>query len=63
MMKFACKDAGVDCDFVATGETVEEVKENAFAHAEVAHADILKSMSQEQLAELAGVVEARTQPA
>ena len=63
MLKFACKDAGVDCDFVATGETAEEVKENAFAHAEVAHADILKSMSQEQLAELAGLVEAKTQPA
>ena len=53
----------MDCDFVATGETAEEVKENAFAHAEVAHADILKSMSQEQLAELASLVEAKTQPA
>ena len=63
MLKFACKDAGVDCDFVATGETAEEVKERAFAHAEGAHADILKSMSQKQLAELASLVETKTQPA
>jgi predicted small metal-binding protein len=63
MLKFACKDAGVDCDYIATGETVEAVKENAFAHAGVVHAEILKSMSQEQLAELASVVEAKIQPA
>lgn len=63
MLKFACKDAGVDCDYVATGETVEAVKENAFAHAGVVHAEILKSMSQEQLAELTRVVEAKIQPA
>lgn len=63
MLRFACKDAGVDCDFVATGETVEAVKENAFAHAGIVHAEILKSMNQEQLAELVGVVEAKIQPA
>ena len=61
MLKFACKDAGVDCDFVATGETVEEVKEKAFAHAGVVHAEILKSMTEEQLAELAKTVEANIQ--
>ena len=27
MFKFGCKDAGVECDFVATGNTVEEVKQ------------------------------------
>jgi len=63
MLKFACKDAGVDCDYVATGETVEAVKENAFAHAGVVHAELLKSMSQEQLTELTRVVEAKIQPA
>lgn len=35
MLKFACKDAGVDCDYVATGNSVEEVKQAAFAHAQV----------------------------
>jgi predicted small metal-binding protein len=63
MLKFACKDVGVDCDYIATGETVEAVKENAFAHAGVAHADILQSMSQEQLAELTRTVEANIRPA
>lgn len=63
MLKFACKDAGVDCDYIATGETVEEVKENAFAHAGVVHAEILKSMSQEQLAELTRTVEAKIKSA
>ena len=33
MLKFACKDVGVDCDFVTTGENFEEVKQKAFAHA------------------------------
>jgi predicted small metal-binding protein len=62
MFKFACKDAGVDCDYVATGENAEAVKENAFAHAGVVHAEILQSMNQEQLAELTKVVEAKIQP-
>ena len=50
MLKFACKATGVDCDFVATGETVEEIKEKAFAHAGVVHAEILNSMTDEQKA-------------
>lgn len=58
MLTFACKDTGVDCDFIATGETVEEIKEKAFAHAGVVHAEILKSMTEEQLAELTKAVEA-----
>lgn len=63
MLKFACKDTGVDCDFVATGETVEEVKEKAFAHAGVVHAELLKSMTKEQLEDLTKAVEANTKPA
>ena len=63
MLKFACKDVGVDCDYIATGETVEAVKRNAFAHAGVVHAEILKSMSQEQMAELSRSLEANIKPA
>lgn len=63
MFKFACKDAGVECDFVATGNTVEEVKQAAFTHAGVVHKDILQSMTPEQLEGLAQVVEAKIQPA
>lgn len=62
MLTFACKDVGVDCDFVATGATVEEVKEKAFTHAGVAHADILKGMNEEQMAQLTKTVEANIKP-
>ena len=44
-MQFACRDMGMDCDFKATGKTVEEVKQKAMAHAQVVHADLLKTMS------------------
>jgi predicted small metal-binding protein len=63
MLKFACKDAGVECDFVATGNSIEEVKQAAFTHAEVVHKEILKSMTPEQLEELAKTVEAKIKPA
>jgi len=36
---------GMDCDFVATGKTVAEVKQKAMAHAQVVHADMLKTLS------------------
>ena len=60
MLKFSCKDLGMDCDFVATGATAEEVKQKAFAHAGVVHADVMKTMNQ---AELAKAVEANIKPA
>jgi len=44
-MQLACRDLGMDCDFVATGNTVDEVKRKAMAHALEKHADVLKSMS------------------
>jgi predicted small metal-binding protein len=56
-------DAGVDCSFIATGTTVEEVKQAAFAHAGVVHKDILQSMTPEQLDELAKFVKVKIQPA
>jgi predicted small metal-binding protein len=32
-----CKDVGVDCDFVASGKTVEEVLKKAAEHARKDH--------------------------
>jgi len=32
-----CRDAGVDCDFVARGETEEELFRNAFEHGREFH--------------------------
>lgn len=63
MLKFACKDVGMECDFVATGATAEEVKEKAFAHAGVVHADMLKTMNKIALAQLTKTVEANIKPA
>ena len=63
MLKFACKDVGVECDFVATGATAEEVKEKAFAHAGVVHADIIKNLDKDGLAKLTAAVEASIKPA
>ena len=52
MLKYACRDLGVDCDFETTGETVEEVTKKVFAHAQVVHKDMLSKMSPMELTEL-----------
>jgi predicted small metal-binding protein len=52
MLKYACRDLGVDCDLEATGATVEEVTQNVFAHAQVVHRDMLSTMTPTELAEL-----------
>ncbi len=62
MFRFACKDVGVDCDFVTTAATVEDVKNQAFAHASVVHADLLKDLSQEEMAKMTSAVEASIRP-
>lgn len=63
MLEYACKDLGLDCDFVTTGATVDEVIDKAFAHAAVAHADILNGMNEAEKAQLKGAVEAKIKPA
>jgi predicted small metal-binding protein len=37
MKTLSCKDAGMDCDFVARGATEDEVISNAMAHGKMAH--------------------------
>ena len=58
MYRFACRDVGVDCDFVTTAVTVEQVKTQAFAHAGVVHADLLKGLSKDEMEKMTGAVEA-----
>lgn len=62
MYRYACRDVGVDCDFITMAETAEEVKEAAFAHGGVVHREVLESMTQEQLAELERAVDAAIKP-
>jgi predicted small metal-binding protein len=62
MLKYACRDLGVDCDFVTTGATAEEVKEKVFAHAGVVHADMMKAMNADELAQLSKAVDGAIKP-
>jgi len=63
MEKFACKNLGLDCDFVAEGATKEEVMKTAMEHGSVVHADMMKDMTPEQMAEFGQKLEASIQTA
>lgn len=53
MKSLSCKDIGsMDCNFTATGETAEAVKQAMFAHAQQEHADVLASMTPQQMQEV-----------
>jgi predicted small metal-binding protein len=57
MFRYGCRDLGVDCDYVVTATTFEEVKEEVFAHAGVVHAEMLKGMTKDEIAQLTIAVE------
>jgi predicted small metal-binding protein len=63
MEKFACKTLGIDCNFVATGATRDEVLKKAMAHGGTAHADMMKSMTKDQAAQFSKRLEASIRPA
>jgi predicted small metal-binding protein len=62
MLKYSCKDLGMECNFVTTGATAEEVKKKVFDHAGVVHADMLKKMNKDELAKLTKKVEEAIKP-
>lgn len=47
MKKFACRDLGMDCDFVAEGETEEEVVAKAKEHGKTVHGQTEADMTPE----------------
>ena len=51
MMKFACKDLGIDCNYVATGATKDDVLQKAMAHGNSVHSGMMKNMTKEQMAQ------------
>ena len=61
MYRFACKDLGVDCEFVATAPSPEEVRTQALSHAGVVHAGLLQAMTDGQKAEMVKALEAAIQ--
>ncbi len=63
MEKFACKNLGIDCDFVATGATKEEVLKKAMEHGGTVHAGLMKDMTKEQMADFGKKLEASIQAA
>jgi predicted small metal-binding protein len=52
MLKFECKELGTNCNYVAKGDTLEEVKKDAMAHAQTVHKDLLSNMSPQQVADI-----------
>ena len=58
MEQFACKTLGLECDFVATGATKEEVMEKVMAHGGTVHADLMAGMNEEKMAEFGQCLEA-----
>ncbi len=54
MKALDCRDMGADCDFRATGETVEEVLQKAGRHAAEAHG--MTAMPAEMMAQVAAKV-------
>ena len=57
MQTFACKSLGLDCDFVATGASKDEVMKKVMDHGGTVHADLMKNMTPEQSAEFAKKLE------
>lgn len=44
LIRYSCKDMGLNCPFVVKGETLEEVTSKALDHVREAHADDFKSI-------------------
>jgi predicted small metal-binding protein len=52
MKKFACRDAGMNCDFQATGNTDEEIMEKCMEHGRTAHNMKLSPQDQQKMKRL-----------
>lgn len=44
MKTLACRDVGIDCDFVAEGMTEEEVMQDGAQHVQKTHPEVMKKM-------------------
>lgn len=60
MLTLACRDLGMDCNQLTTGNTVAEVKRLTMVHAQETHGEMLKSMSSPaQLVEMDKLMESK----
>lgn len=54
MKSLACSDMGImDCKYVATGETDNEVMDKLMNHGKTVHPDTLKNMDKEKMMTMA----------
>jgi predicted small metal-binding protein len=47
MKELSCREMGGTCDFVARGQTADDVKQRMFAHAQKDHPQMFESMTPE----------------
>jgi predicted small metal-binding protein len=52
MLKFECKELRTNGSYVAQGNSIDDVKKNAMAHAQTVHKDWLAKFSSQQKADL-----------
>jgi predicted small metal-binding protein len=52
MKTLACSDMGMECDYISTKPTAQDVKDDLLAHAQDAHSEMLASMSEQDRAEM-----------
>jgi len=48
-LKFECKNLGTNCPYIATGNTIDDVKKNAAEHTQKVHKDLLAHMTPQQI--------------
>jgi predicted small metal-binding protein len=48
MLKFACKDLGLNCSYIAIGANKETVLKKALRHGEIEHTGLIKKLNREQ---------------
>ena len=58
MNEIGCRAMGVDCNFVAKGNTNEEVKKVLWSHAEKSHAEVVKSLTTDKRREMDATMDA-----
>jgi predicted small metal-binding protein len=63
MKTLACKDMGVECDYISMEPTAEEVKADMLEHAQKKHADMLAGMSEQDKAEMTQQMDERMRDA
>ncbi len=56
MKQIACRDLGMDCNFVVTGETIEEIMQKGMEHGKEVHAMTDEDFTPEMAEKMKAVV-------